>query len=461
MKEVRPVVVVGGGASGALVSIRLLAAGWPVVLVDPRAVPGRGSTNSANSAASPWHLLNSPVEAMTALPDQPDDFLRWCRIRCPGTQPSSFVPHGWFGQYLSETLRQHDSQLTVHRATVSRIFDAAGGGFAVLLADGVVIPAEHVVLALGNAAPADPLPLSAEVRRSPAYLGNPWEGAPPVTGDGPVLLIGTGLTAYDMALSLVQTNPEREIVAVSRHGMTPRSHRRMAVAARQAVPVTGGSLAQLLREIRLRAGEAGDWQAVLDGYRPYWNGFWQGLSEPDQRRFLRHVARFWDVHRHRVAPAVADRIAELSAKGTFRVRAGEVCGLATDPSGLVATIRYRDEGVVTQRFSAVVNCTGPGRLVETSPLVRSLVAEGIARPGPYLLGVDTDRHGALVRRDGSVNPALWTLGPPRRGVLWETTAVPEIRAQAQDLVQRLTFTATPKAAAGARLRCSGLPTLST
>jgi uncharacterized NAD(P)/FAD-binding protein YdhS len=51
----------------------------------------------------------------------------------------------------------------------------------------------------------------------------------------------------------------------------------------------------------------------------------------------------------------------------------------------MATIRYRDTGVATQRFSAVVNCTGAGRLVESSPLVRALVAEGLARPGPYRL----------------------------------------------------------------------------
>ncbi|HEX6686869.1 MAG TPA: FAD/NAD(P)-binding protein [Candidatus Limnocylindrales bacterium] len=439
MSDIRPAVVVGGGAGGVLATVQLLAAGWPVVLIDPRTTPGRGV---AQGFASPWHLLGSPVDEMSALPDKPDDFLRWCRMRCPRTQPFDFVPRGWYGEYLSETLRAADSgRLTVHRASVSRIFDAPGGGFTVLLSGGVVIPAAHVVLALGEAAPADPLPLPAPVRQAPSYIGDPGEFAAPVVaaGDGPVLLIGTGPTAVDVTLALAHTHPGISILAVSRHGLTPQPHRRRDTAAgRRVEPVLAGSLARLLRTLRSQAAETGDWHAVMDAHRPHWNRLWDGLSEPEQRRFLRHAARFWEVHRHRVAPAVADRIAALRAGGTLRVAAGEVCGLAADPHGLVATIRYRGGDVATQRFAAVVNCTGPGRVVESSPLVRSLIAEGIARPGPYRLGLDTDAHGALVRRDGSVNPALWTLGPPRRGVLWETSAVPEIRAQAQALARRLT-----------------------
>jgi uncharacterized NAD(P)/FAD-binding protein YdhS len=37
----------------------------------------------------------------------------------------------------------------------------------------------------------------------------------------------------------------------------------------------------------------------------------------------------------------------------------------------------------------------------------------------------------------SGTPLLFTLGPPRRGELFETTAVPEIRVQAELLALRL------------------------
>jgi uncharacterized NAD(P)/FAD-binding protein YdhS len=45
---------------------------------------------------------------------------------------------------------------------------------------------------------------------------------------------------------------------------------------------------------------------------------------------------------------------------------------------------------------------------------------------------------------------MWTLGPPRRGVLWETTAVPEIRQQAEALANRI-----GSAGAAGPPRCSG------
>ncbi len=38
---------------------------------------------------------------------------------------------------------------------------------------------------------------------------------------------------------------------------------------------------------------------------------------------------------------------------------------------------------------------------------------------------------------GQVVPGLYVVGPPRKGTLWETTAVPEIRGQAAVLAQSL------------------------
>lgn len=75
----------------------------------------------------------------------------------------------------------------------------------------------------------------------------------------------------------------------------------------------------------------------------------------------------------------------------------------------------------------VINCTGVRHDVRrsTDPLVMSLLADGIARPGPLGLGFDTLPDGRV--RGGA---PLWTLGALRRGNLWETTAFPEIRAQA-------------------------------
>ncbi|WP_155374402.1 FAD/NAD(P)-binding protein [Catellatospora vulcania] len=444
-------VVVGGGCSGVLATRELLRTGWHVVMVDPGARPGRGL---AYSTAAPWHLLNSPAAAMSADPDQPEDFLRWCRQRDPRTGPADFVPRSWYGDYLTEVLRAADEtaqgRLTVQRGRVARIFEPSGGGgpLTVLLTDDVVIPADRVVLALGHPAPSAPARLDAAAARSGAYVADPWRaGALDGLPEGPILLIGTGLTAVDVALTLADAG-RHDLLAVSRHGLFPQPHRRpgtAAAASAQAATVAAlpellaaGSVAGVLRSLRRLAADTGDWRAVLDALRPHWDALWQSLPEPGQHRFLRHLARYWEVHRHRMAPAVADSITALRESGSLRVRAAELCGIEAADEGVRVVLRERHGGAITApTFAAVVNCTGPGRLVESDPLVRALVAEGMARPGPYRLGLDTDAHGALLRRDGSAHPALWTLGPTRRGVLWETTAAPEIRTQARGLAVAL------------------------
>jgi uncharacterized NAD(P)/FAD-binding protein YdhS len=101
------------------------------------------------------------------------------------------------------------------------------------------------------------------------------------------------------------------------------------------------------------------------------------------------------------------------------------------------------------RYGAVVNCAGPGRLpAAADPLVASLLADGLARVGPHGLGLDIGPGGRLVGRSGAAQDRLWLVGPLRRGALWETTAVPEIRAQARCLAVDLARSGDPAAAAG-------------
>ncbi|WP_083929752.1 FAD/NAD(P)-binding protein [Catelliglobosispora koreensis] len=404
-------VVVGAGCSGVFAARELVRAGWLVVLIDPGARPGRGL---AYGTAAPWHLLNSPVSAMSAEPDDPLHFLRWCRERDPLIQAGDFVPRAWYGDYLGESLRDADGwgDLAVHRGHVARVFEANGGGLTVLLADDVVVPAEKVVLAVGNPPPRQPFP----VTNAHCYIKDPWRpGALDDLPEGDILLVGTGLTAVDVALTL-----GRAVTAISRHGLLPQVH---APHAALTVPLPRSrTLSGLLREIR---GVPHDWQSVMDGLRPHWNDLWQRLSPADQQRFLRHVSRFWEVHRHRMAPAVASAVS-----GLMTVKKGEVCGV----NG-TEVITRGPEGISTGHYAAVINCTGPGP-VTTNQLVRSLIADGLARSGPHGLGLDTDEHGALLGR--THRPAqIYTLGPARRGTLWETTAVPEIRAQARALAQHL------------------------
>ena len=53
------------------------------------------------------------------------------------------------------------------------------------------------------------------------------------------------------------------------------------------------------------------------------------------------------------------------------------------------------------------------------------------------LGLDVDANGALISAAGVASRRLYTLGPSRKGGLWETIAVPELREQAPALARQL------------------------
>jgi uncharacterized NAD(P)/FAD-binding protein YdhS len=71
------------------------------------------------------------------------------------------------------------------------------------------------------------------------------------------------------------------------------------------------------------------------------------------------------------------------------------------------------------------------------PLLRGLLDAGLATPDPLRLGFRADAGGALLDVPGRPSGTLFTLGPPLRGQLYETTGVPEIRDQAAALATRL------------------------
>jgi uncharacterized NAD(P)/FAD-binding protein YdhS len=406
----RVVAVVGGGCSGVLVTRELLRGGDDdVVLIEP-GEPGGGI---AYGNAQPWHLLNSRAGAMSADPDDPGHFVRWA-----GTTAEAFRPRAEYGRYLRSVLaeadRDHPGRLRVHRARVAAI----GPDGVVALDDGDAVHADHVVLATGGPAAARQ---QIEHRR---YVTDPWRPGvlEALPAGEPVLLVGTGLTAVDVALTLTadgrRTAP---VVAVSRRGLLPLTHSDHATPPTVPSLDDCATLRDVVRAVRAAAGEAGDWRPIVDGLRPMLDQLWGALTPGEQDAFLRHLARPWECHRHRMAPAVATRVVELRAAGLLEIRAG---GVAAWP-GLAD-------------FAAVVNCAGPGRLPGAAgPLVGGLLAAGLARVGPHGLGLDIDEAGRLVGGDGRANDRLWVIGALRRGARWETTAVPEIRAQGRRLVTDL------------------------
>jgi len=448
--RVATVAVIGGGASGTLAATYLLRAAATarvalrIALIDRWGQHGLGR---AYATAHPAHLLNSPVDRMSAVADDAGHLARWAEAN--GIRHDGFLSRADFGRYLRELLADAE-RMAGPTATVARItsdvvgLTCSGSGrpLRLQLAEHGRIDADAAVLATGNQPPAAPFPVPA----SPRYIRDPWlPGALDGVADGSlVVVLGSGLTMLDVAVSLTSAHPHTVVHAVSRHGLVPRVHQAPPSSAVQppvlpARALSPAGLPALIRSVRVAAAEdPAGWQAVVDALRPHIPGLWQRLSLPDKRLFLRHVARYWEVHRHRVPPATARKINQLRSAGRLSVQRGRIIEVTEKPPAL--SVRVEHDGQVTEVAAGwLVNATGPAADITgtTDPLLRGLLDSGQARPDPLRLGIEVDADGALLNASGTPSDIIFALGPPLRGQLYETTAIPEIRDQAAVLAARL------------------------
>lgn len=445
------VAIIGAGFTGTCVAAHLLRdlpAGARLALVGRRPGPGL-----AYGTDAPDHVLNVPAGRMSLFADQPDHFLAWLARRDAAPGAADFVARGLYGRYLEDSLA---AAAQVARARIA-LAPVAGeavalqpdgqGRQSIHLADGRTLSAAVVVLCLGNSPAALPLPQQAVDRAAlPRIIVDPWSDRPPATiaPDAAVLLIGTGLTMVDQVLTLAGAGHRGPLTALSRHGLLPAAHADpMAPPRPVRLPEAPASLRRLVRrvvaEVRAEQAAGGDWRAVVDGLRPATQSLWQGLAPADQERFLRHVAAPWSVHRHRMAPAAARRIAALRESGQLSLVAARLTGLWRHGGDLVAVLRPRGHRRLDLRcFDWAINCSGLGcgAGLARQPLVADALVRGLLQLDRFRLGLAVTAEGRTVGA-GGINREIFAAGPITAGRFFEITAVREIRDQAAATSRRV------------------------
>lgn len=456
------IAIIGGGFSGSVLALKLATAdpGLEIVLIERDRRLGRGL---AYGACSPEHLLNVPVSRMElGLVPSFADFLEAHRgplteaiAEAGGDLNAAFVPRALFGDYLQARIEAAVGAGAVRAVRGEAVgIEPATNGARVVLSDGRRLAADCVVLATGNLPPASPFRGEEAVVDSRFYVPDPWaadafRGLDP---DAPVLLVGAGLTMVDIALKLAGEGHRGPMLATSRRGLAPRSHRHGGAWSAQplAAGLAPGALMAALREQIEQATAAGvPWQRVFDAARPAIASVWSTWTLKQRRQFLRHLRTRWDVHRHRMAPRIGAALQALLDSGQLRVAPGRLRGFQADSDGITAELVAPHGAVQPVRAARIVNCTGPrsdfGRI--DIPLVADLRRRGLLRPDPLGLGLDT-ADCAMVGQSGQASTWLYALGPLTRPAWWEVTAVPEIAVQADRLVKALTH---PEEAAPAPL----------
>jgi uncharacterized NAD(P)/FAD-binding protein YdhS len=436
--SIRDVVIIGGGASAALLSWSLAVRhGRTCTVIDPSDRPAFGI---AYSTPSLRNLLNVSAKGMSADPEDPGHFLRWMRQNVDAeAAPDGFVPRAIYGLYLRQLFCAAAPEHERATAIACRREEA---GFRVVLAGGSFIWARQVVLACGHLAPARLPGIDAAAEAAGCYHHNAWAETvfAGIAPDDEVALIGTGLTTVDVVLRLREYGHCGRITALSGRGTFPARH-----ADYQPLPApvfglgdTAPTAVAYLRAFRAALNEGIEWRAALDSLRPALNSLWAVLPDCEKRRFRRHLQRRWDVYRHRMAPHVADLVEAEQHAGSLQVVCGRVVGITPADGGLtlaVATTVDRFE----IRTAHAINCTGPSLNYRRtgSPLLRSMIENGDLVPGLDGGGLRCTPDGELIDAAGAVMPDLLAIGPARQGVLFESIAIPELRQQARDLAARL------------------------
>jgi uncharacterized NAD(P)/FAD-binding protein YdhS len=456
MSLIKKILIVGAGFCGTLVASQLLkkwGSDFPaeIILVERAERVAKGMAYGTNC---PQHLLNVPVGKMSAFPDDAEHFLRWVHTHIDSDiNTGAFVPRMHYGTYLEDSLKAVVSKAPpnitfriLRDEAVSLNQHPNGTGVTMAFASGTRYDVDVVVLAVGNYLPANPSIRQTHFYQSLCYVRNAWspEAFEDLSPNDSVLLIGTGLTMVDKAAELWARGHQGKIHAISRHGLLPESHQHGGTPVVFDPTTEKPTTLALLRLVRATVNKAkldgGNWQAVIDALRPFTQTLWESLPLDERKRFLRHVRPYWEIHRHRMPAEMAAKISEMRHKVQLEIHRGRIRDCEETSEGVLVSIRERGTGEpITLMVQKVINCTGPESSLERTDdrLMSSLLQGGLAVTDDLSLGLKITRTGALINEYGHPSERLFTLGSPSKGLRWESTAVPELRLQADNLAETI------------------------
>lgn len=440
--------IVGGGVAGSLTAITLaqLPQVESITIFDRDNAFGRGL---AYSAKAPWHRINVPAYKMGGIgAEDSEGFNDWLTQTGQAEwsdYSDSFVPRWTYGDYIATELAKTvtSGRVSMHVNAITHIA-CRQSSYELTFASGDRQTFDLVFLCLGNPSPS-PFP---GIEASPRSITDVWApGAlDPIGMNERVLVIGTGATAVDVVIDLHRRGMQQPITMISRRGLLPLID---APAQTDPAPLetwpertTRGIFAALLKDTRSKMAAGVPWQTSIDTFRLQIAGLWTDASKTERERFSRHLRAIWLVHRHRLAPDVAQLLERLQSDRHLHVLAGRLMSAYTTPTGYDVAIHRRGGKAAQMTANWILNCTGPEERYDRieNPLVRSMLGSGLARRGNNGLGLDVDETCRIRDGRGDAQPGLYAVGHATRGAFWEVTAAGNIRQQVLNIAETLRIT---------------------
>lgn len=466
--------IVGGGFSGAATAIQLVRASLSplaIEIVEPREELGRGM---AYTAPDPDWRLNGGIDShVTDLAD-PGELIRWCAahrilesdLDATARNENVFVRRHDFGSFMRDQVAAHarmpNGSTIRHARDVAVDAQATEAIATVRLQSGGSIEADLLVIATGNAPARVPAAI-ASVARDARVLAQALDAKRlrEIPGDASVLLLGTGLTALDVASTLVRKGHRGRITAESRRGLRPRLHRLAPpsagptlleriegsvpafVAAAGAPPTARALLRALRARIRDAEAEGSSWYAAFDDLRDVLWQVWPAMSAVEKRRALRWLRPWYDVHRFRAPPQNDALVRDAERRGIVVFRKGHVRAAEARADGLHVRILAGGQVETIERFDYLVNCTGLDAATgaRDNPFLAALLDRGLVTIDPTGVGFAVDAQCRSIDRAGHAQPRIRMIGPPTAGTFGDPLGVlfiaPQIRRTVPSMLASL------------------------
>jgi len=451
----RTISIIGGGAAGALVLINMLKyfpeAGVTVKWIEKS---GEFGTGVAYSTDKDYHLLNVPANSMGLFHDYANDFFEWQLKKGYSYSEHDYVPRKIYGEYLKEHLfyflrRNENISIELIQGEVEDV-TKAGEGYILSLKNKRNITTNTVIFATGNFAPSDlPLP-DMSYTQSRNYFKDPWDNEINrlIKRTDDVLIIGTGLTMVDKILDFYHQLHKGKIYAISRKGYLPFTHypcsRHQRYLDYTEELLHSADIHTMYNHLRkhidtgIKSGI--DWRVVVDTLRPSLPAIWNSLSLQDKEIFLRRFSSLWTVVRHRIPVICTDILHLLKEKKQLQVSGGRIVEIVAMDDGI--EVQYLDRKTAELKqitVQKIINCSGPQLNIARSgsTLYKNLLKKHLLFEDELHMGFRALPDGRLLDGKGQVIPGFYTIGNGLRGVLFESSAIPEIRGQAYRLVKHI------------------------
>lgn len=482
--------IVGGGASAVCLLDALSRhenVPESVTVFDASPHLWRGRAYQPDSAAL---RVNAPPEDMTVHAGDPHHFLRWLTTRAvlldthkdhvDARAGIAFPPRAVYGDYLEQCARGALNRLATRgcrirlvRETVTDLVRDHGLLVARTATGQASFPLDQVALCVGTGVPADPYGLTG----APRFVADPYPVVRQLAGIGRhdrVVVLGSGLTAVDVVLSLTAAGHTGDVVLASRHGVLPGVRQRpvehelryftaarfRAQAARgerlalddavalmrTELTAAGSGLGAVLREIgtdggehpftrlRRRLGMVDDpdpalriLQRAVPDTGP---DVWPLLREPDRERLLRDHYRTIMSLCCPMPPSSAAVLLEQADRG----RLGMVRGVESIRPAASGGFEVHSSGGVV-RADVVVNAVSPPAHrvpPAAAPLVDAMTRRGLAVRHPRG-GVAVARATSGLRTPAGTDRQIYALGDLASGSLFFTFGVPSLVDRAVDI----------------------------